>query len=128
MKQWLLIGLLSLVVVQSKADEATIVDVVFQKTSTSMWRVDTTLRHTDTGWEHYADAWRVVDTDGNELGIRILLHPHVNEQPFTRSVQLTIPESVIKVFVEARDKVHGWNRDRVAVDLLADKGERFVVR
>ena len=31
------------------------------------------------------DAWRVLDPDGNELGVRILTHDHANEQPFTRS-------------------------------------------
>ena len=36
------------------------------------WRASVTLQHDDTGWDHYADAWRVVDSDGNVLGLRVL--------------------------------------------------------
>ncbi|MGV6813026.1 MAG: hypothetical protein ACWA47_12310 [Brevirhabdus sp.] len=74
------------------------------------WRVDVTLRHADTGWDHYADGWEVLDADGNRLGYRELLHPHVNEQPFTRSLGgVDIPEGTAKVFIRAHDSVHGWN-------------------
>lgn len=74
------------------------------------WRFDVTLSHPDTGWDHYADAWRVLDPDGNELGIRVLLHPHVQEQPFTRSLSsVTIPAGVTEVLIEARCLVDGWS-------------------
>ena len=49
------------------------------------WQVNVTLRHADTGWDHYADAWRLVSPGGDMLGTRTLLHPHVDEQPFVRS-------------------------------------------
>ncbi len=89
------------------------------------WSVDTTLRHADSGWNHYADAWRVVTVDGRVLGTRTLYHPHVEEQPFTRSLSgIAIPEGTAVVFVEAHDKVHGWSRQRVRVDLTQSTGER----
>ncbi|MEL7100690.1 MAG: hypothetical protein AAGM84_17830 [Pseudomonadota bacterium] len=74
------------------------------------WRFDVTLRHGDTGWDDYADGWRVLGPDGTELGLRVLHHPHVNEQPFTRSLSgVTIPAGTDTVLIEARDSVGGWS-------------------
>ncbi len=82
------------------------------------WRFDVTISHPDTGWDHYADGWRVLDMDGNELGMRVLVHPHVDEQPFTRSLSgVRIPEGTSKVQVQARDKPGGWNQGTVVIDL-----------
>ena len=71
------------------------------------WRVSATVRHADEGWDHYADAFEVVAPDGTVLGTRTLYHPHVEEQPFTRSLTLAIPEGVGTVTVRAKDSVHG---------------------
>jgi hypothetical protein len=92
------------------------------------WRVAVTLQHDDSGWDHYADGWRVVDAQGKVLGHRTLYHPHVHEQPFTRSHQLAIPAGVSRVFVEAHDKVHGWSPQRLAVDLERASGPGYEVR
>jgi len=82
------------------------------------WSVNVTLKHDDTGWDHYADNWRVVDSEGNVLGDRVLFHPHVNEQPFTRGLgDVTIPDGITTVYIEAHDKVHGWTKNRLEVDL-----------
>ncbi len=92
------------------------------------WRVLVTLEHADTGWDHYADAWRVVDGQGNVLGNRVLRHPHVEEQPFTRGLSgVKIPSGTSLVYVEAHDKVHGWSSDRLEVDLLRGGGKRYRV-
>jgi len=93
------------------------------------WDVSVTLRHGDSGWDHYADAWRVVAEDGTVIGTRTLYHPHENEQPFTRSLGgVKIPANQHTVYVEAHDKVHGWSSQRVKVDLSQDAGEWFRVR
>jgi hypothetical protein len=110
------------------ADEVKIEHTVFKKRGDT-WTVETTLRHGDTGWEHYADIWRVVDETGKELGKRVLLHPHENEQPFTRSLNgMTIPPGTQIVYVEAHDNVHGWSPQRIRVDLQQAKGDGFEVK
>lgn len=110
------------------ANDAEVVKTEFTRQGTT-WRVSTTLRHGDTGWDHYADAWRVVDSAGKVLGKRVLYHPHENEQPFTRSQSgISIPAGVSIVFVEAHDKVHGWNKQRVRVDLKQSSGARYRIR
>lgn len=82
------------------------------------WSFDVTVAHADTGWDQYADAWRVVGPDGTVYGTRTLYHPHVDEQPFTRSLSgVEIPADVQSVTVEARDSVHGWGGAAVEVAL-----------
>jgi len=67
-----------------------------------------TLKHADNGWDHYADRWQVLGPDGAVLGDRVLMHPHVNEQPFTRSLSgVAIPGGLKSVFISAHDKMHG---------------------
>jgi len=90
------------------ADPARVVGVE-ATASGAGWRFDVTLEHGDTGWDDYADGWRVETPEGTILGERPLLHPHVNEQPFTRSVTgVAIPEGVGTVVIRARTNVEGW--------------------
>lgn len=99
------------------AEPVTVLDVVATQDGAT-WRFDVTLEHPDTGWDHYADGWRIEDAQGNELGMRVLAHPHVNEQPFTRSLSgVVIPDGMTEVYVRARDLVDGWNADVTRVDL-----------
>ena len=68
-----------------------------------------TLRHADTGWDHYANRWEVVSPDGKVLATRTLWHPHVEEQPFTRSLdKVLVPVEFKRVIVRAHDSVHGY--------------------
>ena len=93
----------------ARADAAEVVGVAAAPEGGGLWRFDVAVRHADAGWEHYADAWRVVGPDGATLGERTLVHPHDDEQPFTRSLSgVAIPPGVDAVRVEARDSVHGW--------------------
>lgn len=74
------------------------------------WRIDVTMTHPDTGWDHYADGWEVVDSTGHRLGVRELMHPHVNEQPFTRSLRsVVVPDGIREVFIRARCSEDGWS-------------------
>ena len=95
-----------------------VVEKVAVAESPSGWRFDVTLSHPDTGWEHYADAWRVLDMDGKELAIRILVHPHVDEQPFTRSLGgVNLPDGTSQVQIQARCLVDGWTVQTTTVSL-----------
>jgi len=110
------------------ANEVEIVHAGFRQSAPGTWSVEVTLAHADEGWEHYADAWRVVAPDGTVLGTRTLYHPHDNEQPFTRGLGgVAIPAGMATVFIEAHDKVHGWSAQRLAVNLDKAGGDRFEV-
>ncbi len=109
------------------ANEVEIIDVVLTK-HTGTWRADVTLKHDDTGWKHYADAWRLLDSKGNEIGKRTLYHPHVNEQPFTRSLRdFHIPNNVKVIFVEAHDLKHGWSKNKIKIDMKKPSGKKYKV-
>ncbi|HED16418.1 MAG TPA: hypothetical protein ENI64_06380 [Gammaproteobacteria bacterium] len=92
------------------------------------WQAAVTLAHADTGWNHYADGWRLVTVDGKVLGHRTLWHPHVDEQPFTRQLSdIKIPANIKTIVVEAHDTVHGWSPDKVKIDLGQSEGKRYRV-
>ena len=100
------------------AVEPVIENVNVTRTAPETYRFSVTIRHPDTGWDHYADAWRVLDMNGNELGIRNLVHPHETEQPFTRSLDgVKVPQGARQVQVQARDLPAGWNAGTTVVDL-----------
>lgn len=99
------------------ADEPTI-EAASAAKSGEGWRFDVTLLHPDTGWDHYADGWRVLDLQGNELGLRILAHPHEHEQPFTRSLSgISLPTGTTSVQIQARCLVDGWGKERYILKL-----------
>ena len=99
------------------ADEAKVVGVEVSKAGEGRYRFDVTLAHPDTGWDHYANAWHVEAEDGTRLGTRVLAHPHVDEQPFTRSTTVEVPDGTTHVNIRAQDLVHGESNDVVRVEL-----------
>ncbi|WP_386679584.1 hypothetical protein [Loktanella sp. R86503] len=88
------------------AESPAIRDVIATPTGAG-WYIDVTLAHPDTGWDHYADGWRIEDEKGNVLATRTLLHPHVNEQPFTRGLAVE-QELPARIVVRASCNVDGW--------------------
>lgn len=89
------------------AGEADVVGAKISSLGDGRYRIDATVLHADEGWDHYADRWDVLATDGTVLGSRELAHPHENEQPFTRSLTLKLPAGTATVTLQANDSVHG---------------------
>lgn len=101
------------------------------------WTFDVTVSspyETGTGWDKYADAWQVhsvVSSDknveargavvvGTLLGTRPLAHPHVNEQPFTRSLSgVVVDDTIDTVVFSARDLVDGYCGERFILEIRA---------
>ena len=99
------------------ADEPLVETVTVQQVN-NFWRFDVTLSHPDTGWDHYADGWRILDMEGNELALRVLTHPHIEEQPFMRSLgRVQVPDGITQVQVQARCLVDGWGHRTFVVTL-----------
>lgn len=98
---------LSIVAGNAWAGEADVVSGSITSLGEGRYRIDATVLHEDEGWDHYADRWDVLAADGRVLGSRELAHPHENEQPFTRSLTLSLPEGVSVIRLQAHDSVHG---------------------
>jgi hypothetical protein len=98
------------------AGQADVVAAKVTRTGNDTYKFDVTVRHADEGWKHYADKWDVTAPDGTVLGTRILAHPHIDEQPFTRSlIGVKILESIDRVTVRGHDLVHGYGGKTVIV-------------
>ena len=95
-------------------DYAHVLGATFTRTAADTYTVSATVRHDDTGWDDYADAFEVMG-EQVENGLRELLHPHVEEQPFTRTQ--TGVEASGEVWLEAKTNTLGSGGSKIYVDL-----------
>ena len=113
-------------------------DVTFveaTKTGDSTWTFEVTVKHPDVGWRDFADGWDVVLPGGKAVLLqpkdrftRVLAHPHVDEQPFTRTQEkILIPAKTKYVTVRAHDLVDGYGGKEVKVNLEEAEGTGFKV-
>lgn len=114
-----------------EADSAQSTDIVFgdkfpevlkvdaTSSGNGKWRFNVTLSSKYDSPQRYADAWRVLDSKDQELGIRVLGHDHASEQPFTRSGTIKIPSDTKVVYVEGRDQENGWSGQRFEYQMPA---------
>jgi hypothetical protein len=88
---------------------ADVIQVEVEEADDGTFTISATVASADIGWDKYADAWEVRAPDGTVLGTRELLHPHVDEQPFTRNLTgVEIPAGMETITVAARDSVEGF--------------------
>jgi hypothetical protein len=98
------------------ASEVDVVKVTVQPDGSGTYLFAVTLLHDDTGWDHYADRWEILNQKGEVLASRVLMHPHVQEQPFTRSLSgVSVPKGIDVVTVRGHDSVHDYGGKEVSV-------------
>jgi hypothetical protein len=123
-------------VVVNTSGDANVTSVFAREESDGTWTFHVTVTHEDVNWYDYADGWDVVLPDGTvvkpdhfSVHTHHLRHPHVEEQPFTRTQKgIVIPQGVDKVTIRAHDKKYGWGGEEIEVDLNVRFGEKFSVK
>ncbi|CAN5775295.1 hypothetical protein BH23ACT5_BH23ACT5_23590 [soil metagenome] len=105
---------------QSAQGCAHVIEATIEPDGDGRFTVSATVSSADQGEEKYADRWEVRSADGEVLATRVLTHPHVDEQPFTRSLPgVEIPTGAGEVTIAARDNVEGFCGDVLTLDLPA---------
>lgn len=100
------------------AGEADVTNVTVRKSSNGQFNFNVTIRSNDKGWNYYVDSFEVLSPDGKVLVTHKLLHPHDDEQPFTRDTgNVNIPSGIKKVVVRAHIKPAGYSGATFPVDL-----------
>ena len=120
---------------QAMNANADVIYVRAEQADDGSWTFFVTVQHPDTGWEDYTDGWDIVTPDGEVIKsdpesefTRTLLHPHVDEQPFTRSQSgIKISTDVSIARVRAHDLVDGFGGDEIFIDLTMDSGIGFEI-
>jgi len=102
----------------SLAGEADVIKVEVEKSSNNTYSFSVTILHKDTGWNHYVTKWEIIGENDTIIGTRILHHPDVNEQPFTRSLSgIVIPDHIKAVRIRAYDSIHKYGGKVITVEL-----------
>lgn len=118
MRRLIAVAVFCLLPAAADAGEADVVTARATRQSAGSYSFEVTVRHADEGWKHYADKWDVLTPDGTVLATRVLYHPHVGEQPFTRSLSgVEIPAVITEVRLRAHDSVHGYGVAEFTVKL-----------
>ena len=106
------------------AGEADVLAATAECTSESICRFSVSVQHADEDWKHYANRWQILTPDGEVLATRILRHPHVGEQPFTRGLGgVRVPPHLKQVRIRAGDSVHDLGGAEITT-LLERDGKR----
>lgn len=100
------------------ANEASILKAKVSCNNQNTCSFDVTVKHNDTGWEHYVNAYEILSEERVLIAKRVLHHPHVNEQPFTRSISnVKVPKESKFVIIRAHDSVHKFGGKELIVNI-----------
>jgi len=110
--------LLALCSAAVRAGEADVVAAKARRAGDGTWSFLVTIRSEDRGWKDYCDRFEVRAPDGRLLGVRRLLHPHEDEQPFTRELDgVHIPKGLQGVLIRAHHSSRGYDGDVLKLQL-----------
>ena len=100
------------------ADDANVKNVEIINEGDNRFTFEVTVQHNDTGWDHYADRWEILNPEGKIIAIRVLRHPHVKEQPFTRRLHfVVVDEEIDEVTVRAHCPVNEFGGEQLTVKI-----------
>jgi hypothetical protein len=122
--------------VEKNVGDANVTSVFAREDADSTWTFHVTVKHDDVNWDDYADGWDLILSDGVPIKpdkfsgfTKAIRHPHVDEQPFTRTQRgIVLPEGTTTVTARAHDKKGGWGGEEITVDLNQRFGENFSVK
>jgi len=93
----------------AQAGKADVIAARLEPMKDGSFVVVATIRHHDESFAHFANRFDVVAPDGKVIAVRPLVHPHIDEQPFTRALaRVKIPKGIKEITVRAHDKLHGF--------------------
>ena len=90
------------------AGDADVIDVRTARSGSAIYDFAITVRSRDTGWDRYADRLEALGPDGTVLGARTLVHPHDDEQPFTRTLDGVKIPGAMNITLRAHFKPSGF--------------------
>ncbi len=96
-----------------------VVEVAVEQAADGTFAFDVTMSSPYDTPERYADGWRILGADDDEVYAEMTLtHDHAAEQPFTRTqTGVEIPAGVTSVVVQGRDLQNGYGGQTQTLDL-----------
>lgn len=100
------------------ADYADVVEADVKSESDSRYTFSVTVSHKDTGWDHYVDRWEILTMDDQVITGRVLRHPHMGQQSFTRPLHFVpLPDDISQVKIRAHCSRDGFGGKALEIQL-----------
>lgn len=102
------------------AGEADVVSARAVQTADDTRNFEATLRCDDRGFDYFCDRFEILSPNGAVLAVRVLDHPHVDEQPFTRELTgVRIHTGLARsILIRAHHNVRGYSGEALKLPLL----------